>query len=530
MILSKRTHTLWMGALLALTVGCHESTAVAPAAGDFTVVPSPDTASGGGTIECTSANECTTGDQKPCDRAECIAGKCVISLKEPGQSCVDAALTPGECKSTRCDSAGACVVAGAHDGTRCGVLDSCVQNTCKEGACNGPTLQRECEDDNPCTTDGCDPATGCVFTVSTAACDDGNSCTSGDSCKTGTCAGTPSCECYSDAECVVLDTDVCDGTSTCVEGKCVNDAKTAITCELPVGAPQCDVAVCDPATGTCTTASEEYKSCDDGNACTTEDYCTKAGACISKKVLCEFNCDDTKDDDGDTKFDCDDTDCATDSLCVPPEPSCTDDVKNGTETDKNCGGTCPKCALDQVCAINADCASDFCGEGKCAEVPVDPCANSTLDVGETDVDCGGPGTCARCIDTKACLVATDCASNFCDATNHCGPEPVDPCANSTLDVGETDVDCGGPGTCARCIDTKACLVATDCASNFCDATNHCGPEPVDLCANSTLDVGETDVDCGGPTCDKCANTFKCTANSDCTSAYCSPVFHCDVAP
>ncbi len=47
-------------------------------------------------------------------------------------------------------------------------------------------------------------------------------------------------------------------------------------------------------------------------------------------------------------------------------PSCTDRVRNGTETDVDCGGSCPGCALCQGCATNGDCTSGTCNStGRC---------------------------------------------------------------------------------------------------------------------------------------------------------------------
>ena len=48
-----------------------------------------------------------------------------------------------------------------------------------------------CNDNNPCTNDSCDPASGCVFSNNTATCDDNNPCTVGDTCGGGACTGTP---------------------------------------------------------------------------------------------------------------------------------------------------------------------------------------------------------------------------------------------------------------------------------------------------------------------------------------------------
>ena len=46
--------------------------------------------------------------------------------------------------------------------------------------------------------------------------------------------------------------------------------------------------------------------------------------------------------------------------------SCTDGIKNGTETDVDCGGSCPtKCANNKLCLVNTDCSSDNCLSRTC---------------------------------------------------------------------------------------------------------------------------------------------------------------------
>ena len=47
----------------------------------------------------------------------------------------------------------------------------------------------DCNDSNVCTDDSCNPATGCVYTNNTAACNDANACTVGDTCRGGACGG-----------------------------------------------------------------------------------------------------------------------------------------------------------------------------------------------------------------------------------------------------------------------------------------------------------------------------------------------------
>jgi hypothetical protein len=101
-----------------------------------------------------------------------------------------------------------------------------------------------------------------------------------------------------------------------------------------------------------------------------------------------------------------------DNLTIKLSAACIDGVKNGTETDVDCGGTCPPCADTKVCLINGDCQSHICTGGFCA---VASCTDAVKNGNETDVDCGG-GTCPACASTKACLANSDCSSNICN--NH----------------------------------------------------------------------------------------------------------------
>jgi hypothetical protein len=50
-------------------------------------------------------------------------------------------------------------------------------------------------------------------------------------------------------------------------------------------------------------------------------------------------------------------------LIPPPPPPCQDMVRNGFETDIDCGGPeCPgKCAEGQTCNVASDCLSNNCG-------------------------------------------------------------------------------------------------------------------------------------------------------------------------
>jgi hypothetical protein len=109
-----------------------------------------------------------------------------------------------------------------------------------------------------------------------------------------------------------------------------------------------------------------------------------------------------------------------------PAPTCTDGVENGGETDVDCGGpTCAPCADGHTCAAGGDCQSGDCQSGACVEPPP-TCTDGIKNGGETDVDCGGP-TCAPCADNAACVgngdcQSADCQSAVCVAAPVCTPE------------------------------------------------------------------------------------------------------------
>ena len=194
-------------------------------------------------------------------------------------------------------------------------------------------------------------------------------------------------------------------------------------------------------------------------------------------------------------------------------PTATDGVKNGTETDVDCGGSAaPPCGDGKGCGGAADCASQVCNAGVCAA----PSATDGVKNGdESDVDCGGAKA-PKCAVGKACKARGDCASDVCTGGTCQEPTPADGVKNGT----ETDVDCGGPGA-PRCADTKTCSVADDCTSGVCKDVGtgkRCqAPSPTDGVKNGD----ESDVDCGGAKAPKCGSGKACNAHADCASDGCA---------
>jgi hypothetical protein len=113
--------------------------------------------------------------------------------------------------------------------------------------------------------------------------------------------------------------------------------------------------------------------------------------------------------------------CATE----PATSSCFDRVKNGDETDVDCGGSCGACAGGFSCAIANDCESHACESGRCA---LPSCNNGVRDGFETDVDCGTQ--CGPCATGQVCWSHGDCVSKQCGAPcsgTLCGNLSLDRC-------------------------------------------------------------------------------------------------------
>lgn len=175
-------------------------------------------------------------------------------------------------------------------------------------------------------------------------------------------------------------------------------------------------------------------------------------------------------------------------LCVPPP--CTNGVRDTGETDVDCGGSqCVKCGNGKRCAGGSDCTSAFC-DSKTTTCTVSPCKNGVKDGNETDLDCGG-ATCTGCADSLVCAVDTDCTNGFCDATKHCA---ADPCKNGIKDSNEGALDCGGTavsGTshvCAKCMSGVTCAADGDCASATCLHSKVCDGPCTGLCTVAPSDA------------------------------------------
>ncbi len=83
----------------------------------------------------------------------------------------------------------------------------------------------------------------------------------------------------------------------------------------------------------------------------------------------------------------------TENIICQAIPNCIDGIKNGDETDIDCGGTCPPCKYGKHCLINSDCESNYCENNICKIIG---CADNDND-NHQDMKCGGDD----CIDSNA---------------------------------------------------------------------------------------------------------------------------------
>ncbi|MBM4342930.1 MAG: hypothetical protein FJ100_06095 [Deltaproteobacteria bacterium] len=309
---------------------------------------------------CGSANDLC---QQP---AKCKAGACEGGAK---LSCDDG----NACTNDSCDPKTGCAFAPnsnpCDDGNACTIGDKCGVVAGKGATCTpGSAIDlATCDDKNPCTTDSCDPKTGCAHANNTAACDDGSKCTNGDVCGGGKCAGKPSGACDDGNPCTNDNCDAktgdctwtgttgaCDDGNACTTGEaCSASNCTGGTAKVCDDKSPCTADSCDAKTGNCVNAAgNDGAQCDDGSACTSADACA-AGKCTGKAKVC------------------DDANACTDDTCDPKTGTCAtanntaacDDGDKCTGPDACNGGAC-KAGAAVVCDDKSPCTTDTCDKVK----------------------------------------------------------------------------------------------------------------------------------------------------------------------
>ncbi len=426
---------------------------------------------------CNKASGCThaanTGpceDGNPCSQGDTCKDKACAGTG--AKDCND----NNPCTVDGCDAVGTCSHV-ANDGPPClpeggnvcSSGGSCVGGACKPGPAKG------CDDGNPCTDDSCDPKAGCVAKPNSAVCDDGNPCTQGDKCNASACqAGTNACECQNDADCALkpggnpcLGKLVCDKSGA--KPACVMKAGTAIDCPSTLDT-LCSVNTCDPASGACKLAPVNAgKGCDDGSACTNGDSCSD-GSC---KPGTATNCDDANPCTVDT--------CDAKAGCkhAPGAGVCEDG--NPCTLGDTCGGGACVPGTAKVCEDGNGCTSDTC-DVKTGSCTADGTPLNGKACASSQGECAGAGSCAA--GTCKAGAAVNCDDSNACTTDSC--TPAGGCQHAAASVACTD---GNPCTEDSCQNGKCTGKAKVCDDNFtctadsCDANGACVYAPIANCVS-----------------------------------------------
>ncbi len=458
-------------------------------------------------------------DGSPCTQNEkCATDAC----KGETVSCDD----KNTCTSDSCDPKSGCthsnVTGACDDNDKCTEKDACADGKCKGGAVDAVSY---CDDKNPCTTDSCDAAKGCQATAASGAkCDDGNPCTEQDACKDGKCSSDiNNCACQADNDCKD-DGNQCNGTLFCDKAKqpfvCKVKESTIVNCDASLNG-ECQTNQCDPATGKCGFAKKpDFLPCNaDDSLCTVGDVCGD-GKCKPGTVQ---SCDD--------KNPCTDDSCDAKKGCVfkPNNTPCNADDNLCTENDACALGACVA-GKGKACDSGDACITGKCSiiDGKCNYKPANgaPCNDSnpcTLNDACKDDLC--TGSAANCDDKNPCT------GDACDNKTGCVHNPVpancDDSDKCTTSDACKDGKCGGTA-----IDiAKACNDDNVCTQDACDAAAGCTHKPQ---SGGACDDGNTCTQ--NDSCDKgqCApgtNTCSCQNDAECKDDgnLCNGVLFCDKA-
>lgn len=316
-----------------------------------------------------------------------------------------------------------------------------------------------------------------------------------------------------------------DADSTNTDG----DVEVEIDTEEVIEPPKCSDAdcddknpctkdSCDPATG-CSNENMEG-NCDDGDACTENDYC-QTGVCKGSPA----QCNDSNP--------CTDDSCESSSGCVyaPNNDVCEDD-NPCTENDLCSDSTCNAGANICACLSNADCTKfedgDSCNgtlacEGnECVVKGIVECAPSATACHYfACVPASGqcilfPETGTACDDGSACTVVDVCLDGLCvgkpigcDDNNVCTDDACDPTSG-----------CTNTNNTAPCNDENACSTNDTCLGGNCQAGTPLQCDDGKLCNGSETCNPETGCEPGSPIPSCCSADVDCEDGSACTTNVC----------
>ncbi len=380
-----------------------------------------------------------------CDVAESCtgAGACAADVFQPSTTLCTGSSQGAECGNDPADhcagTGNTCVDAFDPAGAACTDSDACTgTDACDaNGVCVG-TNPVATDDGDACTDDSCVAATGVVHTPNTGGvCNDSNACTPTDLCAAGACigSGTPvglndNDTCTTDtcniATGVIAHTEIhpncCTTDADCPNQACNLTTKTCVPCVDNASFPAIDSG-CEVATPVCVeqgsisggggTTILTCVVCEDNKVLDTQ---TDEG-CTSLSPICNENVPGGRCDECNNSADCGageacDTDTGTCVICIDDRLAGTIDT-GCDETDPVCdtglSGTlsddqCVECENDKGPGLidwGCDATERFCDEGAVGGPNCHEC--------ETDQDCTGGEVCSNgiCIDPGSTVANDD---------------------------------------------------------------------------------------------------------------------------
>jgi len=392
------------------------------------------------------------------------------------------------------------------------------------------TAPSECDDNNPCTVEGCNADGLCTNEPDDSAelTQIENDCTR--------------LECQ-DGETVEIadDQDFDDDGESCTTDACENGVvvhtplENGSQCDVAGNGGSCKDGVCEVICDSTNAATK----CDDDNACTTDSCNLSIGVCVHDKLdnvaapgqdqtagdcqlkLCQAGMVVEVNDNTDLPVD---NNPCTGDLCTEGVPSNPDLDINTTCSDggdplaKLCDGmgTCVQCIGTSDCShlpVDDDCQTRTCVANTCGQTFT---AVDTAITSQTGGDCqltvcdGSGGTKQNVDDADLPVDNNDCTKDICtngtptnpnEALNYaCG-------ANGTL-------YCDGMGTCSDCTENAQCGTDTFCQAHICNPqTKKCGTN--DTSNGTPLPGGsQTSGDCQQLRCNGIGGVKSVNYNSD----------------
>ena len=438
--------------------------------GTTSTVAVTGTGGSGSSVPCSPTLPCED-DNNPCTTEACTNDFCVHTP-------LNMAMGPEstECVTIACVN-GASALPVKHLNAACGMGLKCNA----DGQCAGCKDKSACPAPPDCQIVSC-VATVCQVDPAPAGDPSVKVMDTLNDCRKPVCDGKGGIEFVTDgADLPILD------NNPCTDQACVGDAPM-----YPASAMG----------ALCASASPTAKVCDGNGVCV---ECTQNNDCtIGSMPSCDIST----------------------HTCI----SCSDGIKDGTETGFDCGGICPKCD-GSGCVLGAECKSAICTDNVCcSSVCSGTCFTCGLSGNTGTCDfvpkgledfscvgskaCNGSGVCTTPALSKAgviCSQDTECFTGACNGM--CRLPNFTPCSE--------DAECAS----LRCVANvcAACSNSIDCASNQCSG-GRCKVPGGGVCS--------VDTDCVGGNCDsttKLCGKFVgsgCVNDSDCSTHRCSPANTC----